>query len=205
MTASGSLYAAMIPATAVVEPKVSYFIEATDTLSNTSKLPEQGQAAPQVVVVAPGEDKTPPTIVHASPEETLPRGEAVTLTATITDASGIASATLLYRVKGATDFTSVAMTRGAGDTFLAVIPASATEVEAIEYYLQASDNKGNGAVSPTGAPGTLYELAFEKKGNPNDPPNPSDGGCGCGPSGASALPFASLIALLAFLPRRRRA
>lgn len=70
---------------------------------------------------------------------------------------GVARATLYYRTKGSTTFTSIAMT-GSGNTYSATIPASAVTRAGVEYYIQATDLVGNVATFPATNPTTSPQL-----------------------------------------------
>ena len=157
MTAAMATYSASIPGTAVQAPGVEYYVEARDAAStpNTGTLPASAPATPftfSVTVV----DTNPPTIVHNPITGAQAPGGAVTLTAEVTDASGVASVSLSYRLSGQTQFTSVPMT--GGPTFTAMIPANAVNVPAIQYYLQAADSASpsNAGTLPNGAPTAFY-------------------------------------------------
>jgi MYXO-CTERM domain-containing protein len=112
-----------------------------------------------VVHVAGGGDGSPPTITHTPVADGRPMGAAVTVTAEISDPSGVASAVLFYRPSGGI-FSNVVMTHGAGSSYSAQIPAGAVVPPFVDYYLQATDGAtpANAGTSPVGAPGSLHRF-----------------------------------------------
>jgi len=161
MTGAGGNYAGTIPAGSVLTPGVDYYIEAVDqaTPTNTGRAPLTAPATPYNFAVQVA-DTNPPQIVHT--QVTSPRnpGVAVAVSAQITDASGVASATLFYRRAGAPSFTSLAMT--GGPTFVANIPAVGVEPPSIEYYIRAQDSAAamNAGTSPANAPATTFSFVI---------------------------------------------
>ena len=158
---AGGNYAGTIPAGSVLTPGVDYYIEAVDqaTPTNTGRAPLTAPATPYNFAVQVA-DTNPPQIVHT--QVTSPRnpGVAVAVSAQITDASGVASATLFYRRAGAPSFTSLAMT--GGPTFVANIPAVGVEPPSIEYYIRAQDSAAamNAGTSPANAPATTFSFVI---------------------------------------------
>jgi len=86
-----------------------------------------------------------PTLAPAAPAE----GEAVTVSAVVTDNGTVASVALHYALNGGA-FTTVAMT-AAGTTWSGVIPAQSGGT-VVTYYLRAVDNESNAATLPATAP-----------------------------------------------------
>jgi hypothetical protein len=152
VTATGSgPYEAIIPSSAVVEPGLEVYALAIDAAGNAGI-----SDTVSVGVVAPS-DLIAPTIAVAAPPDGQASGTAVTVSATITDASGIAAASLFYRTEGASSFTSAAFTLISGDTYRATVPAIFVQTPAVEYYVSATDNSpsANQALAPSGAPSTV--------------------------------------------------
>ena len=152
VTATGSgPYEAVIPSSAVVEPGLEVYALAIDAAGNAGI-----SDTVAVGVVAPS-DLTAPTIAVASPPDGQAASTAVTISATITDDSGIAAASLFYRTAGASSFTAAAFTLISGDTYRATVPAIFVQTPAVEYYVSATDNSpsANQALAPAGAPGTV--------------------------------------------------
>ena len=85
----------------------------------------------------PDADVFPPALVVTPLDDTEITSAPYTVSAEITDASGIGSAVLYYQVS-AGGYTSVAMTNTTGDTYTADIPAQ-TAGALIDYYVEATD------------------------------------------------------------------
>ena len=100
-------------------------------------------------------DTTAPVITHA-PVTSATEGVPIPISATITDSGGIASATLFYRIAGAT-WASLSMTADV-NTYIASIPASSVTTAGVEYYIKAMDSDSNTAYSPATAPATPYSI-----------------------------------------------
>lgn len=96
-------------------------------------------------------DATGPTVAH-SPVLQAQEGAAVAIAATITDASGVASARLGYRSRGSSLWTWVSMTRGAGEVWTASIPSALVTTAGLEYHIEAKDALGNTSILPAGSP-----------------------------------------------------
>ena len=101
-------------------------------------------------------DTTAPVIAH-TPVTSATESEPIPVSATITDSSGIASATLFYRIAGAT-WTSLPMTADV-NIYTASIPASSVTTAGVEYYIRAMDSDSNAAYSPATAPASPYLIA----------------------------------------------
>jgi hypothetical protein len=130
-----------------------------------------------VTVSTLGADTQPPTIAIQTPS--MPTaGQQVQITATISDASGVQSATLWYRIAGSQTFTAGPMSGSAGQ-YLAVVPSAAVTAAGLEYYVEATDTRGNrtrepatgfrylsvsvagqGVVCPTAQPGGDQQSAY---------------------------------------------
>jgi len=153
MTKSGNDYSYNIPAQTAAGT-VTYFIWANDTSDNERRTP--------VYTITVSADTTPPMMTH-TPVTSANAGEAITITATITDNVGVQSATLYYRKTGDTAYTSVAMV-AAGSTYTAVIPASAVTTAGIQYYISATDGT-NTATAPAANPTTTpYSVSVTEQG-----------------------------------------
>jgi competence ComEA-like helix-hairpin-helix protein len=106
-------------------------------------------------------DATPPTISHTAVTQAN-EGTALAISATITDASGVRSAKLFYRARGAAVWTSTAMAKGTGEIWTATIPASVVTSVGVDYYIEALDNvgsTGNLGRLPSGAPVAPFGVA----------------------------------------------
>ena len=106
---------------------------------------EEGNFVISMTCVA---DAAPPEIVHTPIEDGVDGFGPYTISAEVTDElSAVASVDLFYRTTIG-DFTEVAMTNTAGDTYEATIPALALG-EAAEYYIYAADASANEDVTDT--------------------------------------------------------
>jgi hypothetical protein len=99
-------------------------------------------AATSVALPARAADSEAPKISHQAITEAA-AGVPLTVSATITDESQIFEPTLYYREAGTKKFLSASMTPGAGATFAATIPETATRTN-LEYFIEAYDSNGNG-------------------------------------------------------------
>lgn len=91
-------------------------------------------------------DATAPTISLASISPPV-AAQQVTVSFTITDLSGVASATLFYRRGGDQTFTSIALAL-TGATYDGVIPAISVTSRGLEFYMTATDVYNNIARFP---------------------------------------------------------
>ncbi len=89
----------------------------------------------------PVEDTLPPSIVHVGLPDTQDVTGPWTVSATITDWSGVLAASLYYRLPGQELF-AVPMT-AAGDVYSADIPGPVAIGGEIEYFIAAQDNSEN--------------------------------------------------------------
>ena len=151
MSKSGDTYSYDIAAQTTAGT-VIYFIWANDTRDNEKRTP-----AYTITVSA---DTTPPTIVHAAVTSAF-AGDAITITATITDNIGVQGATLYYRKKGDATYTNLALS-ASGNTYSAVIPASAVTTAGVQYYISATDGT-NTATAPTNPSTAPYEVSVSEK------------------------------------------
>ena len=156
MAMGNDLYRASIPGAAVQPPQVEYFIEATDTQQRRVTEPGSGVYGFTVTRV----DAAPPAIVHTPIAPGQQESVPVQITATITDPSGVASASLAYRVSGSGMFTTVPMQRTSGDVFAAEIPSAAVTSAGVDYYLSATDgaSPANTGADPAGAPASFHSF-----------------------------------------------
>ncbi|UCH10523.1 MAG: T9SS type A sorting domain-containing protein [Fidelibacterota bacterium] len=103
----------------------------------------------------------PPLITgFAITESALGPTDAVTVSATITDGSAVASAGIFYRVNGGA-WLEASMTPGASNSYSGTIPATDSEGALVEYYLEATDDGLNqdapmSATIPSDTSAALY-------------------------------------------------
>ena len=220
--AGGGMFTGQIPAVLVMGAGIDYYLEASDA-SDEQNLTRDPQTAPttvfsftlaQVVVT----DNEPPVIVHTPVQDGQRAGFGVIVEVNITDASGIANATLTYRTQGGASFTETALIQESGtDIYRAQIPGTEVVEAGVEYFLRAVDGSAaaNAIASPSGAPAQTHKFTVAPgsgngngNGNGDGTPDPRDTGCSCAtitPVDAS-LPASSLSLLfvLALLVLRRR-
>ncbi len=152
MTKSGDTYSSDIPAQASAGI-VTYQIEARDTSDNKK---ETAEFSITILV-----DTTPPTITH-TPITSAHAGDAISISATITDNIGVQSATLFYRKKGESTYVSLPMGKS-GDMYTAAIPSSAVTTVGVQYYISATDG-ANTAMAPQTNPTTApYDVSVTEK------------------------------------------
>jgi hypothetical protein len=111
-------------------------------------------------------DNDPPVLKH-TPVTTAKKGKPLTITAHATDPSGVFGPVLYLRKRGmpATDYIPMRMgpskTATPGDYALD-IPAALVSVDALEYYIEAWDNAGNGP-SRAGSPESPFPVKVEEE------------------------------------------
>lgn len=152
-------YEATIPDTAVVPPAVEYYLQADDAAGNSALHPAGAPASFHAFTVTP-DDQAPPVIAHTPVPNDQIAGQPVTVSADVTDASGVASVTLYYKRQADALYTSIAMT-SAGNTYTADIPAASVAAPGVDYYLEASDTRSpaNLGREPANAPQTVHSFA----------------------------------------------
>jgi len=88
----------------------------------------------------------PPSIVHTAVTSST-KGNPISISADITDDSGVSSATLYYRKGGQGSYTSISM-NSSGSTYTAIIPGSVVTERGIEHYIKAKGIDKSVATSP---------------------------------------------------------
>ncbi|MBN1658594.1 MAG: CotH kinase family protein [Anaerolineae bacterium] len=97
---------------------------------------------------------TPPAITGTQHEPVFPQaGEAVTVTATITDDGAVIAATVWY--SAGTGYLPVMMDGLEGDRYAAALPGQPRDTW-VQYYIEAEDDAGQVATDPPGAPEVVY-------------------------------------------------
>ncbi len=107
-------------------------------------------------------DTASPRISHTPPAG-VRVGQAILITAAVTDAGGVSTVTLRYRAAGQTEFVAVTMTRASADLFEAEIPAQPI-AGSVEYFITARDSWGNEERDPATGTYTLEILAGDSGG-----------------------------------------
>jgi hypothetical protein len=166
--AAGS-YEAVLPGSVVLVPGLELYLEATDSIGNLTEEPTGGATDPLLVEVTPAapDDATAPTILH-SPASSATYNRALSLSAIVSDASGVRSVTVWYRDLNALDWSFADLTDRGGNRWSGEVPAEALTTSQLTYFIEAFDLSGasNRAVDPAGAPTELYTL--EVVGLPGD-------------------------------------
>ena len=99
---------------------------------------------PSDVIIGGG----PPSITGFTiTESALGPTDAVTVAATMTDKSDVASAVVTYRIDGGA-WTEVTMTEGADSLWTGIIPATTVEGAFVEYFLKGTDDGGDNQDTP---------------------------------------------------------
>ena len=111
------------------------------------------------------EDNDPPSITHTAVAKAM-KGKPLTVTARVTDPSGVFGPILYLRKKGmgTGDYIPIKMVGSKltqGD-YTIEIPAQLMTVDALEYYIEAYDNAGNGP-SRSGAPENPFTIKVEEE------------------------------------------
>jgi hypothetical protein len=106
---------------------------------------------------APLLDTKPPVIIH-SPRIRAIESSPISISATITDDTEVASATLFFRITSEEKWTSTSMTP-IGNSYSAIIPASYVTTACVEYYIEAVGGVSNAAYMPATAPNAPYSIA----------------------------------------------
>ena len=98
-----------------------------------------------------GADQNPPQI-SPTPITTGTSGQSLTVQVTLTDESGVQSATVFYRRGGASSYSSSSLSNPSGDTWESTISSGFISERGVEYYLSAQDAAGNSATFPAADP-----------------------------------------------------
>ena len=159
MTGAGDTYSAIIPGGDVQNPGMEYYIQATDSSpqSNIGTYPDGAPASVLAFSVQQGDESAPSISVTQIPDgqdEDVP----VEVEASITDSSGVHSATLYYRILGGGIFASAPMVDQGNDMYTAQIPAASIRRPGVEYYVEAVDSSpaANSGTSPADAPDSVF-------------------------------------------------
>lgn len=115
------------------------------------------ELSPSVEIFSPGD--TPPEIFHQPPTQAYPVNNPITIQAEIKDDYKVVSANLYFRKTGSDVFSSTVMTEESV-IYQGIIPASATGIEGIDYYLMAGDGFHN-TTHPPGAPSSYHQLRID--------------------------------------------
>ncbi len=112
-------------------------------------------------------DDTPPVIVHEPVSGTVPVGEDVTLTATVTDDGGVLFVFVYYQDdwypnEGEEEWaTFFAVWDGDPDQYTATLPGEVAPAGVTAYYFEAVDKAQNAVYAPTEGPDDPYQFRRE--------------------------------------------
>ena len=110
------------------------------TSTVTVQVSDGSLAATDSFVVTVTRIDAPPVVTH-TPVATANEGQAVTVTATVTDADDPApTVKLYYRTVGAATYTSAAMASIGADQYQGTIPAATVLPAGVEYYITGADS-----------------------------------------------------------------
>jgi hypothetical protein len=143
--------------------------KALESMTPTTPPPAATPAAQRAPVeeVAKGPaDNDPPVLTH-TPVTTAKKGKPLTVTAHATDPGGVFGPVLFLRKKGmqATEYIPMRMAAsktGAAGDYAVEIPAALVSVDALEYYIEAWDNAGNGPAR-SGSPEAPHPIKVEEE------------------------------------------
>ena len=129
------------------------------TLVNTDG--REIETARSDTISASPRDGQPPVITHTPVSNGTP-GQAVTISAMVSDNIAVDGVTLYYRSGSAAEYNSVRMTYvSATGLYTGRIPASAVTEYSALYYIEAADTEGN--IARDGTPDAPHRIA---SGNP---------------------------------------
>lgn len=162
--ATTDTYAGTIPASAVTEPGLDFYVRVTDGANSVTLPSSDALSNPLSVAVLPNE---PPTLQHELISGSTP-GTDLTVTATAEDNTNQLSAvSLFYRMQGNLTYTAVEMTNTGGSTYEAVIPGDEITDAGVAYYIRAADDFD--VTTTAGSPSQpLVELAAPTLAGPGD-------------------------------------
>ncbi len=137
MTANGNTYWGIIPAQSN-GANVTYYVIAYDNLDQSTQSPTYWYVV--------SDDVSPPTISVSIDNAHPTSADSVTVTAVVTDDTGVLNVTLYYKV-GDGLWVAVTMNHLSGDSYAATIPPQA-DGSVVTYYVRAFDQSGKHADSP---------------------------------------------------------
>jgi len=146
MTNVGNVYSGTIPAQ-VATSVISYYVEATNSLTLTSYAPATAPTTPSTYTVS---SLSSITGMQISPTVPTP-SDVVTVSATITDIQGITTAELYYKI-GSGSYNTVTMSHS-GDVYSGDIPAQSAN-DVVSYYIKVTNASSLITYAPVDAPTT---------------------------------------------------
>ncbi|TKJ32591.1 hypothetical protein CEE39_05165 [bacterium (candidate division B38) B3_B38] len=147
MQGDDMIYSAIIPDSEVQQGEIRYYLEATDSIGQSVRLPKTSEAKPYFIIKV-NNDRSLPVVIHTPVKECNP-GEPLEIRAKVTDNSSIARVLLYYRPTRQTMEYSIVPMHLKGDEYSATIPGEAISAEFdLMYYIEAVDANGNGVFYP---------------------------------------------------------
>jgi alkaline phosphatase len=137
----------------------SYEVKSTDAAGNTATDNNSGV----YYTLTTQADTTLPVITAATGNASGTTGEPVTISATITDNVGVASATVYYTPIGGSEAT-ISITKGVSDIWSVQVPVASDKVGTIPYHITAKDAAGNTATDPASG---VYNIAVTDNDAPS--------------------------------------
>lgn len=122
-------------------------------------LDNDGGAEDDTGDTGPTIDTDCPEIDHDQIETAQPAGVAITVTATVTDESGVFLSEIYFKKETTTNWTRLNMTAAPGTSVYEVeIPASQVGSGGMDYYLHAVDQLNNECFLPLDGPDDPYHF-----------------------------------------------
>ena len=134
---------------AVQAPGMEYYIVARDASADARTSRDPANGAHGFDVVEPDEEG--PRVNVAPIAGPVDEGAAITVRATVTDASGVASVELRYFTEATGGWLSTAMQLDANDQYIGTIPGIVVAPDDVRYLVEAEDEVGNTTVAPAAA------------------------------------------------------
>ncbi|HEY8936646.1 MAG TPA: lamin tail domain-containing protein, partial [Cyclobacteriaceae bacterium] len=107
-----------------------------------------------------------PAIGEVTKAPVIPgKADAIIVNAVITDATGLSTVKLYYRLNGGS-FTTVSMTLTTNNIYAGTIPATGVDAT-VEYYVEAKNTAAKITLSPADASTTLYSFIINSDVLPN--------------------------------------
>ncbi|CAN0500721.1 unnamed protein product, partial [Laminaria digitata] len=140
------------------------------------------------------QDLVAPLVVHTPIADGQQANLPVSVSAVVTDDSGLGAVEAFYRVRGQGAYASAPMALIGGDVYQAEIPAAVVTTVGVEYYVRAVDaaTPGNEALEPSGAP--LMVHAFDVTTNDTSGPSINHNPIQDGQDSASSVEIIASVA-----------
>lgn len=137
------IYEGVVPSNVIKGNALQYYLSAVDSSGNTAM---DGTPESPYDITIQALDKEPPVIQH-EPLKTISDASELVIAAKVTDNSGAATAQIVYRKAGETNYVKEVRTATAPGAISVNIPALAMTGNAVEYYIEAWDEAENRATA----------------------------------------------------------